>query len=278
MIIAGNSRYTWVIDPIDGISQYANDLTNWVVAIALLKNFEPCAGWIYQPILKDLYYAPIGDNNAYHENKNSEKKIMDQISINSDHKISKKDTIYFGSRTFQAYKPCLTKARLGYLGSLTMHAVETVLGNSLAAFSYDNKVWDICAVAEIAKRVNVQIKYISGKNVDYRKIITGKDKSLEGDLIICHKNVFPTIKSLFIPINTFDINPLKKWTLTFNHNEKLYFIMVKLLYPISLLFFCFRIFFAAISRNVGIVNVLFSIVITYYFLTCWFFFAKIYAG
>ncbi|MCL2443113.1 MAG: inositol monophosphatase family protein [Treponema sp.] len=272
MNIAKEVEYIWVIDPIDGTSQFSSGLNNWVIAIALLKNFEPCAGWIYQPVLNDLYYAPINDINAYYE-CNNEKTIINKINTPTNYILSKKDTIYFGSRTFQEYKPSLTKARYMCLGSLTVHAIQTIIGNSIAAFSFDNKVWDICAVAEIAKRVKVEIKYTSGKNINYKSILNSRDKSLEEDLFICHENIFPIIKSLFVRINTFDVNPIKKWINKFNHYETLYFAMVKIIFPISLIIAFIRTVLG-IFQNIEALNIIFSFLIILYFSICWWFSRK----
>jgi fructose-1,6-bisphosphatase/inositol monophosphatase family enzyme len=187
-----NREYLFVIDPIDGTSQFANDLDNWVIAIALLRNFVPCGCWIYQPVLDKLYLAPLGDIYAYKEIRGT-RTVIPKVSRTSDYHPTKKDIMYLGSRTFSKYRIRRTKARIQCLGSLTLHAIETILGHSLAAFSFDNKIWDICAVAEIAKRTDVEIKYTSGQEIDYEAIIKSRDKALEGDLIIAHKNVFPLV-------------------------------------------------------------------------------------
>jgi len=271
--IVDDAGYIWVIDPIDGTSQFANDLTNWMIAIALLKNFEPCAGWIYQPVLNELYYAPIGDTNAYHESKNNDKVIIDKVDIPQGYNLTKKDIIYYGSRTLQEYKFGLTKARSMCLGSLTMHAIQTVIGNSIAAFSFDNKIWDICAVAEIAKRANVDIKYTSGENINYKKIINGNDKSLEEDLFICHKNIFPKIKTLFVRKNLLDVNPIKRMVLKLKHYESLYIAMVKIIFPISLLT-AFTRMTIGVFKKIEIINILFGFSTILYFTTCWYFSRK----
>jgi fructose-1,6-bisphosphatase/inositol monophosphatase family enzyme len=199
-----NPEYIWVIDPIDGTSQFANDLDNWVVAIALLKNYKPCAGWIYQPTIDKLYYAPIGDTHAYLEIKDRHYTIP-KISNKEGHSLTKKDIICIGSRAFSKYKLKRNNARIQCLGSLTLHALETVLGHSVGAFSFNNKIWDLCAVAEIAKRTDVDIKYISGNEINYEVIIIGEDKTLEDDVIIAHNTFFSIIKEHLTRYSIFDL-------------------------------------------------------------------------
>lgn len=49
--------YTWVIDPLDGTVNYAHNLPIFCVSIALIKNREILCGVVYNPILKELFYA-----------------------------------------------------------------------------------------------------------------------------------------------------------------------------------------------------------------------------
>ncbi len=52
--------YTFVIDPIDGTSNFMKDLRASVVSIALLRDGSPYIGVVYQPYMDMLYYAVRG--------------------------------------------------------------------------------------------------------------------------------------------------------------------------------------------------------------------------
>ena len=43
------SEFVWVIDPIDGTTNFANGLPNFSISIGLLRNSEPIAGAIWIP-------------------------------------------------------------------------------------------------------------------------------------------------------------------------------------------------------------------------------------
>ena len=47
--IKNNSEFIWVIDPIDGTTNFVNGIPNFAISIALLKNYEPIAGVIWIP-------------------------------------------------------------------------------------------------------------------------------------------------------------------------------------------------------------------------------------
>ncbi len=48
-LVENISEFVWVIDPIDGTTNFANGLPNFSISIGLLKNSEPIAGAIWVP-------------------------------------------------------------------------------------------------------------------------------------------------------------------------------------------------------------------------------------
>lgn len=51
------SEYTWIIDPLDGTSNFAYGLPIFCVSIAIAKNDEVIAGVVYDPTRDELFYA-----------------------------------------------------------------------------------------------------------------------------------------------------------------------------------------------------------------------------
>jgi len=54
------AEYTWVIDPIDGTSNFIRDLGLSVISVALLKDNIPYIGVVYFPYRDEMYYAQSG--------------------------------------------------------------------------------------------------------------------------------------------------------------------------------------------------------------------------
>ena len=50
----------WVVDPLDGTTNYAHGLPLFSVSIALCERGNPCAGAVYQPMLDELFQARRG--------------------------------------------------------------------------------------------------------------------------------------------------------------------------------------------------------------------------
>jgi len=53
-------KYLWVVDPIDGTSNFIRDLGLSVISVALLENGVPELGAVYHPYRDEMYYAQRG--------------------------------------------------------------------------------------------------------------------------------------------------------------------------------------------------------------------------
>ncbi|MCE0491148.1 inositol monophosphatase family protein [Pantoea sp. Mb-10] len=58
---AGESGYTWVVDPIDGTSPFLNGMPNWCVSVAVLHDGIPVIGVIFAPTYQECYVAALGE-------------------------------------------------------------------------------------------------------------------------------------------------------------------------------------------------------------------------
>lgn len=56
-----DAEFRWIIDPVDGTANFARDLPNWAVSIALWRNGAPFIGVVFAPRLRELYYAQLGE-------------------------------------------------------------------------------------------------------------------------------------------------------------------------------------------------------------------------
>lgn len=56
-----NDGYVWVIDPVDGTTNFIYSFPLYSISIGLLHNFQPILGVIYNPALKELFYASRGE-------------------------------------------------------------------------------------------------------------------------------------------------------------------------------------------------------------------------
>ena len=64
-----NGRYTFVIDPLDGTSNYLRGFPHYCVSIALVDNGEPTDAVIFDPLRNDLFTASRGAGAQLNERR-----------------------------------------------------------------------------------------------------------------------------------------------------------------------------------------------------------------
>lgn len=73
-------EFTWLIDPLDGTTNYTLNFPFFSVSLALLYNEKPILGLVFNPISKELYFAERG-KGAYLNKK--------KISVNNNSNLSR---------------------------------------------------------------------------------------------------------------------------------------------------------------------------------------------
>ena len=82
------SDYRWVIDPLDGTTNYSQGLPVFTVSIALQHRGETVVGVVYAPYLDELYTATLGGGaragrmeGAQHPIRVSEKRVLGEAVL-----------------------------------------------------------------------------------------------------------------------------------------------------------------------------------------------------
>ena len=63
-----NSEWTWILDPLDGTSNFLHGIPHWAISIALEHKSEITTGVIYDPIRDECFFAEKG-NGAWLNDK-----------------------------------------------------------------------------------------------------------------------------------------------------------------------------------------------------------------
>lgn len=76
------SDYLWIIDPLDGTTNYAQGLPIFSISIALTYRSETVLGMVYAPVLDELYYAVKGQGaflNGQPIHVSPKEKLIDSV-------------------------------------------------------------------------------------------------------------------------------------------------------------------------------------------------------
>jgi myo-inositol-1(or 4)-monophosphatase len=74
----GSSSRTWIVDPLDGTSNYLQHFPVWSVSIALQQNGESVAGVIYEP-LRDLFFTAERGAGAFRNGARMRVSTQEQV-------------------------------------------------------------------------------------------------------------------------------------------------------------------------------------------------------
>jgi myo-inositol-1(or 4)-monophosphatase len=159
---------TWIIDPIDGTTNFLHGVPHFAISIALKSGNEIVAGLIYDPIKNEMFYAE-KENGAFFNNQRirvSKKKDLNSCLFATG-----------GSQKNEITLP-IRKS-----GSAALDIAYVAAGRYDGYFQNDLNLWDIAAGIIILKEAGGMINEIDlsqNKNIQVRaSSMAINDKMLE---------------------------------------------------------------------------------------------------
>lgn len=185
------SEYTWIIDPLDGTSNYANAIPWFGVMIALLKNWQPEVAGIYLPITDELYLAEKGNGATKNGQKISVSKETDLknclVSFGTD-PAEKEEVI---KEYAEIYKKLLPKVRNLRSTNSAVDYVYTADGRFGGLINTNNALWDVAPIILIAKEAGAIVTDLKGQEIELK--ITPDSLMKKFTLVIGSKTIHPEL-------------------------------------------------------------------------------------
>jgi len=179
---SGKSRYTFVIDPLDGTSNYLRGLPHFCVSIALVENGEPTDGVIFDPLRNELFCASRGKGAVLNDRRiriNSARELPGSMLITG---FPPRERKRIGPQ-FKAIEMLLEHAEdVRRTGSAALDLAWVAAGRADGYVEAGVKPWDIAAgmlmVREAGGRA-CDFKGRSDKILDAGQIIAGPLRVVE---------------------------------------------------------------------------------------------------
>jgi myo-inositol-1(or 4)-monophosphatase len=146
----------WVIDPIDGTTNFLHGVPHFAISIALKSKNEIIAGLIYDPIKDEMFYAE-KDNGAYFNNKR----------IRVSKKKNLEDCLFASGGNDN--EPTQLKTRS--TGSAALDMAYVAAGRYDGYFQKKLHIWDIAAGIIIVKEAGGNVNEIDLTKNDNVRII-----------------------------------------------------------------------------------------------------------
>ena len=150
-----DSKNVWIIDPIDGTTNFLHGVPHFAISIALKSNNEIVSGVIYDPIKDEMFYAE-KNNGAFFNNQRI--------------KVSKKkdlESCLFGTGGKEKIETDLITRKSG---SAALDMAYVAAGRYDGYFQNNLNLWDIAAGIIIVKEAGGVINEINLSENDNIKI------------------------------------------------------------------------------------------------------------
>ena len=158
--INNDKNNTWIIDPIDGTTNFLHGIPHFAISIALKSNNEIVSGLIYDPIKDEMFYAE-KNNGAYLNNQ--------RIRVSNKKKI---DNCLFatGGNNIEQIK-FKKNATLRRTGSAALDMAYVAAGKFDGYFQKNLKIWDIASGIILIKEAGGIINDIDINKYEIEKVL-----------------------------------------------------------------------------------------------------------
>jgi myo-inositol-1(or 4)-monophosphatase len=185
--VQSERRHMWVIDPLDGTSNYLRGVPHYCVSIALVENGEPTDAVIFDPLRNELFTASRGAGAVLNDRR---------IRV-ADRKDLEGTMIHTG---FAPRERARASAQLKSLDALLVHAEDirrsgsaaldlayVACGRADAYFEAGVKAWDIAAGVLLVREAGGKVCDFKGatparmdnRGPDTQQIVAGNLKVAE---------------------------------------------------------------------------------------------------
>jgi len=162
--INNDKNNVWIVDPIDGTSNFLHGIPHFAISIALKSNNEIVSGVIYDPIKDEMFYAE-KNNGSYLNNKS--------IRVSKRKNLSES---LFATGGNENLNNSLTTRRSG---SAALDMAYVAAGRFDGYFQKNLNLWDVAAGIVIAKEAGAYVNEIDINRKDKIKVIASNNSVSE---------------------------------------------------------------------------------------------------
>lgn len=186
-----NNKYGWLIDPLDGTTNYVHGFPMFSSSIALAENGKVILGVIFDPVRNELFHACKG-RGAWLNNKpiqvSKQLSLCDAL-IATGFPFRHKDVLDVYLKSFrEVFLHC---GGIRRPGSASLDLAYTACGRVDGFWEYGLSSWDIAAGSIILKEAKGKITDFKGRE-NYLKSgnVTAGNHAIHGSLLTLIKNIF----------------------------------------------------------------------------------------
>lgn len=156
------SEYQWVIDPLDGTTNFAHGIPIFSVSIALLRNNIPVAGVVYDPLRNEMFSAESGRGATLNGRpiRVSSRTDLGQAVISTGFPYDVRTNPRNNLAHFIQFQ--LRSQAVRHLGSAALDCTWTAMGRLDGYWEFGVKLWDIGAGTLIVREAGGRVTFGGG--------------------------------------------------------------------------------------------------------------------
>jgi myo-inositol-1(or 4)-monophosphatase len=191
-----NSEYTWIIDPLDGTSNFASSIPWFGILISLFRKDEPFMGGAYLPVQDILYFAEKGKGAFRNDEPLTMPGNIESKNSLVAFSLDYTDDEAFLNKGIDIYKYIVRNTRnIRSTNSLIdfVYVAEGKFGGCVNLFT---KVWDIAAPLLIIEEAGGEMIDIYGNDISFT--ISGKLMTKNFPVVTGSKEIVKSLRKILI--------------------------------------------------------------------------------
>lgn len=191
-----DSEYCWIVDPLDGTTNYLHQLQTFAVSIALEHRGKLVCGVVYDPVANECFAAARGQGATLNDKPLRTSRctrLSDALVAASFSPLVDRDSIEI-RRFIEALVACQGVRRLG---SAALNLAYVAAGRLDAYWATAVKVWDVAAGVIIIEEAGGSVSNISGAPLDHRypELAASATAELQSQVIELMQRANPSVAS-----------------------------------------------------------------------------------
>ncbi|MGE0770908.1 MAG: inositol monophosphatase family protein [Cyclobacteriaceae bacterium] len=186
--VKGSNEFRWIIDPLDGTTNFTHGLPPYAISIGLAQNNEVILGVIHEVTRNECFHASV-NNPAY---CNGEEIRVSKVNSINESLFATGFPYYHFDKTDEYMEIIKTFLELSHgvrrMGSAATDLAYVACGRIEGFFEYNLNPWDVAAGAIIVQQAGGQVS-------DFK----GGDNYLFGGQIIAGGGVQPEMVNVIKP-------------------------------------------------------------------------------
>jgi myo-inositol-1(or 4)-monophosphatase len=161
--IAVTSRFSWVLDPIDGTNNFALGIPHCAISLGLMEHGQPVYGCVYDLSRRLLLHG--GPEFGVWDGERATRVLdgpLTRESLVGFHSPVDKAMVGRAERVLSCFK-------IRALGSATLHLAYVAAGILEGAVDYNVKIWDLAAAAALCLGAGGEIRFLNGPQLPMRR-------------------------------------------------------------------------------------------------------------